>query len=108
MESHQVLWTQWREVLHALDRAMHAMMKMAMTLELGTGMFVTGAQMLLQAGVGIVVFVGVNLLTGGNIELIPLLIFLPDRGAHLRAGDDRVYAPAGALPPQAGDEAYAP
>lgn len=59
----------------ALDRAMHAMMKMAMRMELGTGVFVTGAQMLLQAGVGIVVFVGVNLLTGGNIELIPLLMF---------------------------------
>lgn len=59
----------------ALDRAMHAMMKLAMRMELGTGVFVTGAQMLLQAGVGIVVFVGVNLLTGGNIELIPLLMF---------------------------------
>ncbi|MEN6419176.1 MAG: ABC transporter ATP-binding protein [Clostridiaceae bacterium] len=59
----------------ALDRAMHAMMKMAMKMELVTGVFVTGAQMLLQAGVGIVVFVGVNLLTGGNIELIPLLMF---------------------------------
>ncbi len=59
----------------ALDRAMHAMMKMAMKMELVTGVFVTGAQMLLQAGVGIVVFVGVNLLTGSNIELIPLLMF---------------------------------
>lgn len=59
----------------ALDRAMHAMMKMAMKLELVTGAFVTSAQMLLQAGVGIVVFAGVNLLTGGRIELIPLLMF---------------------------------
>ena len=63
------------EKFSALDRAMHAMMKMAMKMELVTGVFVTGAQMLLQAGVGIVVFVGVNLLTGGNIELIPLLMF---------------------------------
>lgn len=63
------------EKFSALDRAMHAMMKMAMKLELITGVFVTGAQMLLQAGVGIVVFVGVNLLTGGAIELIPLLMF---------------------------------
>ncbi len=59
----------------ALDRAMHAMMKMAMRMELVTGVFVTGAQMLLQAGVGLVVFVGVQLLTGGQIELIPLLMF---------------------------------
>ena len=59
----------------SLDRAMHTMMKMAMKMELLTGVFVTGAQMLLQAGVGIVVFVGVNLLTGGRIELIPLLMF---------------------------------
>ena len=63
------------EKFSALDRAMHAMMKIAMKLEFVTGVFVTGAQMLLQAGVGIVVFVGVNLLTGGNIELIPLLMF---------------------------------
>ena len=63
------------EKFSALDRAMHAMMKMAMKMELVTGTFVTGAQMLLQAGVGIVVFVGVNLLTGGTIQLIPLLMF---------------------------------
>ncbi len=63
------------EKFSALDRAMHAMMKMAMRMELVTGTFVTGAQMLLQAGVGIVVFVGVNLLTGGGIALIPLLMF---------------------------------
>jgi len=63
------------EKFSALDRAMHAMMKMAMKMELVTGAFVTSAQMILQAGVGIVVFVGVNLLTGGSIELIPLLMF---------------------------------
>lgn len=63
------------EKFSALDRAMHAMMKMAMKMELVTGVFVSGAQMLLQAGVGIVVFVGVSLLTGGSIELIPLLMF---------------------------------
>ena len=63
------------EKFSALDRAMHAMMKMAMRMELVTGTFVTGAQMLLQAGVGIVVFVGVNLLTGGGIALIPMLMF---------------------------------
>ncbi len=59
----------------ALDKALHAMMKMAIKLEFGTGVFVTGAQMLLQAGVGLVVFVGAYLLTGNLIELIPLLMF---------------------------------
>ncbi|NLI22714.1 MAG: ABC transporter ATP-binding protein [Clostridiales bacterium] len=60
----------------ALDNALHAMMKMAVRMEFGTGVFVTGAQMLLQAGVGLTVFVGAQLLTGGQIALIPLLMFL--------------------------------
>ena len=60
----------------ALDKALHAMMKMAIRLEFGSGIFVTGAQMILQAGVGLTVFVGTHLLTGGQIELIPLLMFL--------------------------------
>jgi ATP-binding cassette subfamily B protein len=59
----------------ALDKALHTMMKLAIKMEFGTGVFVAGAQMLLQAGVGLVVFVGANLLTGGMIELIPLLMF---------------------------------
>ena len=60
----------------ALDNALHDMMKMAIRMEFGTGVFVTGAQMLLQAGVGLTVFVGAQLLTGGQIALIPLLMFL--------------------------------
>lgn len=59
----------------ALDNALHLMKKMAIKMEFGTGVFVTGAQMLLQAGVGLSVFVGTYLLTGGKIELIPLLMF---------------------------------
>jgi ATP-binding cassette subfamily B protein len=59
----------------ALDRALRLMKKMAVKMELGTGIFVTGAQMILQAGVGLTVFVGTHLLTGGRIELIPLLMF---------------------------------
>ncbi len=59
----------------ALDKALHAMMKMAIKMEFGTGVFVTGAQVLLQAGVGLVVFIGAYLLTGSLIELIPLLMF---------------------------------
>jgi ATP-binding cassette subfamily B protein len=59
----------------ALDAALRLMKKMAIKMEFGTGVFVTGAQMILQAGVGLTVFVGAYLLTGGKIELIPLLMF---------------------------------
>ncbi|QOX62308.1 ABC transporter ATP-binding protein [Anoxybacterium hadale] len=59
-----------------LDEALRLMKKMAMKMEFGTGIFVTGAQMLLQAGIGLTVFVGAHLLTKGSIELIPLLMFL--------------------------------
>ncbi|SHI23101.1 ATP-binding cassette, subfamily B [Sporobacter termitidis DSM 10068] len=59
----------------ALDSALRLMKKMAIKMEFGTGVFVTGAQMILQAGVGLTVFTGTYLLTGGRIELIPLLMF---------------------------------
>jgi ATP-binding cassette subfamily B protein IrtB len=60
----------------ALDGALRQMKKMSLKMEFGTGVFVMGAQMLLQAGVGVTVFVGTYLLTGGQIELISLLLFL--------------------------------
>jgi ATP-binding cassette subfamily B protein IrtB len=59
----------------ALDGALRLMKKLAIKLEFGIGVFVTGAQMILQAGVGLTVFIGTYLLTGGKIELIPLLMF---------------------------------
>lgn len=59
----------------ALDRTLRRMMQMAIKMELGTGIFVTGAQMVLQAGIGLTVFAGTYLLTGGQIEFIPLLMF---------------------------------
>lgn len=63
------------EKFQALDHALKVMMKMAMSMEFGTGIFVTGAQMIVQAGVGLTVFTGTHLLTNGSIELIPLLMF---------------------------------
>jgi ATP-binding cassette subfamily B protein len=63
------------EKFSALDNALKSMMKMAMAMEFGTGIFVTGAQMIVQAGIGLTVFVGTYLLTGEAIELIPLLMF---------------------------------
>lgn len=63
------------EKFSALDMALKIMMKMAIKMEFGTGIFVTGAQMIVQAGVGLTVFTGTYLLTGKEIDLIPLLMF---------------------------------
>jgi len=60
----------------ALDSALRLMMKMAIKVELVTGIFVTGAQMVLQAGVGITIFAGTYLLINGRIQFVPLLMFL--------------------------------
>ena len=59
----------------ALDNAFKLMKQMAMKMEFGTGIFVTGAQIIVQSGIGLTVFAGTYLLTGGQIELIPLLMF---------------------------------
>ena len=59
-----------------LNKVLLFMKKMAVKMELFTGTLVTGAQLILQAGIGITVYVGAHLLTGGSIELIPLLMFL--------------------------------
>jgi ATP-binding cassette subfamily B protein len=59
----------------ALDNALRRMKQMAIQMEFGTGVFVAGAQIIVQAGVGLTVFVGTYLLSGGKIELIPLLMF---------------------------------
>lgn len=59
----------------ALDNALRNMKRMAIRMEFGTGIFVTGAQIIVQSGVGLTVFIGTYLLTGGKIELIPLLMF---------------------------------
>ena len=60
----------------ALENALRKMMKLAIGMELGTGVFVTGAQVILQAGIGLTVLAGVLLLTGGQLELIPMLMFI--------------------------------
>jgi len=64
------------EKAEKLEQALRTMKKLAIRFEFGSGVFVTGSQMVLQAGVGLTVFVGTTLLTGGQIELIPLLLFL--------------------------------
>lgn len=64
------------EKFDALEKALRKMMKLAITMELGTGIFVTGAQVLLQAGIGLTVFVGANLLTSGTLDFVSLIMFL--------------------------------
>lgn len=59
-----------------LDHALLAMKKIAVKVEMAVGIFMSGASMVLQAGIGITIFVGAILLTRDQIELIPLLMFL--------------------------------
>lgn len=59
-----------------LDNALLAMKKIAVKVEMAVGVFMSGASMVLQAGIGITIFVGTILFTSGQIELIPLLMFL--------------------------------
>lgn len=64
------------EKFSALKDALKTMMKLAVAMEFGTGVFVTGAQVVLQAGIGLTVLLGTTLLTGGQIEFIPMLMFV--------------------------------
>ncbi len=64
------------ERFETLENALRTMRNLAIKFELGTGVFVTGAQVVLQAGVGLTVFAGITLLTGAQIGLIPLLMCL--------------------------------
>lgn len=59
-----------------LDHALLAIKKIAVKVEMTVGVFMSGASMVLQAGIGITIFVGAILLTSGQIGLIPLLMFL--------------------------------
>jgi ATP-binding cassette subfamily B protein len=73
------------EKFTALDESLKHMMKSAITFESIVGAFVMLASMILQVGGGIVIFVGVNLLLTGSLDVVALLIFV-----LLSA---RVYAP---------------
>jgi ATP-binding cassette subfamily B protein len=60
----------------ALKKALRAMLKEAIVFEGIAGTFATLATMVLQVGIGLVTLVGVTLLTGGQIEPVPLLVFM--------------------------------
>ncbi|MDR1094263.1 MAG: ABC transporter ATP-binding protein/permease [Clostridiales bacterium] len=61
-----------------LDDSLKNMSRAQMRMELGVGVLITGATMLLQAGFGITVFVGTALLTGGGgaLDFAVFLTFL--------------------------------
>ncbi|MDR1531367.1 MAG: ABC transporter ATP-binding protein/permease [Clostridiales bacterium] len=63
------------ERFSALEKALRAMMRQAMKMEAGVGVLVSGASAVLQAGIGLTVFVGITLFTEGRIEFLPLLLF---------------------------------
>lgn len=60
----------------ALDKALLAMKKIAVKVEMAVGVFMSSASMILQAGIGLTIFVGAVLLARGEIGLLPLLMFL--------------------------------
>ncbi len=64
------------EKFESLYRALKSMKKSAIKFEFITGIFVMSAQMIIQAGTGLTIFVGAVLLTGGRIEFLTLLAFL--------------------------------
>ena len=59
----------------ALKNSMNRMMKEAITFEGIAGSFVVLASMVLQVGIGVVILVGVNLLTSGDLDILKLLVF---------------------------------
>ncbi len=60
----------------ALDNALMDMKKIAVKVEMAVGVFMSGASMVLQAGIGITIFAGAVLLANRQIELLPLFMFL--------------------------------
>jgi len=59
-----------------LEKALRSLKDSSINLEMKTGVVISVAQFVLQAGIGITVFVGTNLFTGGSIALLPMLLSL--------------------------------
>ncbi|MDO4280980.1 MAG: ABC transporter ATP-binding protein [Peptococcaceae bacterium] len=59
-----------------LNQALQSLRKIAIRVELVSGILVQGASLILQAGLGVTIFIGTILITGGNIELLSLLVLL--------------------------------
>lgn len=59
----------------ALKASLKQMMQEAITFEAIAGSFVTLSSIVLQVGIGVVILVGVNLLTAGSLDVIKFLTF---------------------------------
>jgi ATP-binding cassette subfamily B protein len=60
----------------ALTDSLKHMMKLAITTEAVVGALMMLSSMILQVGSGIVIFVGVNLLTAGSLDVVAFLVFV--------------------------------
>jgi ATP-binding cassette subfamily B protein len=60
----------------ALERALGNMKREAVIFEGFAGIFITLASMILQVGIGLVIFTGILLLTGGGIDPVKFLTFV--------------------------------
>lgn len=64
------------ESFENLKQVLTRLKKISVKVELAVGVFMSSASMVLQAGIGITVFVGCRLLIQGKVELLTLLMFL--------------------------------
>lgn len=64
------------ENFEKLNKALKKMKQMSIQMEFIFGIFITGAQIVLQSGIGITVFVGTLLITKGEIDLVTMLMFM--------------------------------
>ena len=64
------------EYMQALDKKIKAVEKHAVTTELGTALFVSGAQMILKFGIATVALTGSILLAKGEIDVLTFFLFL--------------------------------
>ncbi len=64
------------EQFQTLDKALLAMKQIALKVEMIVGVLIGSANMILQSGLGISIFVGITLLTHEQISFIDLLMFL--------------------------------
>ena len=63
------------EKFQAMQTSLANMMKESIVFEGITGTFVTLASMVLQVGIGVVIMIGVNLLTKGELDVVKFLTF---------------------------------
>jgi ATP-binding cassette subfamily B protein len=61
---------------NALKNSMHTLMRQAIVFEVTGGTLVSLAGIILQTGMGLVIFTGVNLLGGGTLDPVSFLIFV--------------------------------